>query len=107
MYIYVYVAGWSWWWWWRLWLLLSLSLHLCLSYLLTYLQTDLTYFLTFLSYLILHFGHHVCQLLYYQPLGGNHLVDSNRWRIWRIHFCLLLPDNLPFLVLTIEVRDIW
>jgi hypothetical protein len=55
----------------------------------------------------LHFGHHVCQLLYYQPLGGNHLIDFSRWRIWRIHFCFLLPDYLSFLVLTIEVRDIW
>jgi hypothetical protein len=64
-------------------------------------------FLRVFSYLILHFGNHVCHLLYYHHLGGNHLIDSNRWRIWRIHFYLLLPDNLPFLVLTIEVRDIW
>jgi hypothetical protein len=40
-------------------------------------------------------------------LGGNHLIDSNRWRIWRIHSCLLLLDNLPFLVLTMRVRSIW
>jgi hypothetical protein len=35
------------------------------------------------------------------------LIYSNQWRIWRIHFCLLLPDNLPFLVLTMRVRSIW
>jgi hypothetical protein len=52
-------------------------------------------------------GNHVCHLLYYDHLGGNHLIDSNRWRIWRIHFCLLLLDNLPFLVLTMRVRSIW
>jgi hypothetical protein len=40
-------------------------------------------------------------------LGGNHLIDFNRWRIWRIHFCLLLPDNLSFLVLTMRVKSIW
>jgi hypothetical protein len=27
------------------------------------------------------FGNHVCHLLYYHHLGGNHLIDSNRWRI--------------------------
>jgi hypothetical protein len=55
----------------------------------------------------LHFGNHVCHLLYYHHLVGNHFIDSDRWRIWRIHFCLLLPDNLPFLVLTMRVRNIW
>jgi hypothetical protein len=64
-------------------------------------------FLAFLSYLILQFSDHVCHLLYYHHLDGNHLIDSNRWRIWRIHFCLLLPDNLSFLVLTLRVRSIW
>jgi hypothetical protein len=37
--------------------------------------------------------HHVCYLLYYHHLGGNHLIDSNRWRIWRIHSvccCLII-----------------
>jgi hypothetical protein len=87
--------------------LLLLSFQLCLPYFSTYLQPVLTYFLAFLSYLILQFGNHVCHLLYYHHLGGNHLIDSNRWRIWRIHFCLLLPDNLPFLVLTMRVRSIW
>jgi hypothetical protein len=28
-------------------------------------------------------------------LGGNHWISSSRWRIWRIHFYLLLPDNPP------------
>jgi hypothetical protein len=64
-------------------------------------------FLAFLSYLILHFGNHVCHLLYYHHLDDNHLIDSNGWRIWKIHFCLLLPDNLLFLVLTMRVRSIW
>jgi hypothetical protein len=53
------------------------------------------------------FRNYVCHLSYYHHLSVHRLVDSNRWRIWRIYFCLLLPDNLLFLVLTIKVRSIW
>jgi hypothetical protein len=102
----VYVSWWSSWWWWRLLLLLSLSFQPCLPYFLMYLQPVLTYFLAFLSYLILQFGNHVGHLLYYHHLGCNHLINSNRWRIWRIHLCLFLLDNLTFLVLTMKVRSI-
>jgi hypothetical protein len=31
------------------------------------------------------------------PVFGQQSLDRfNRWRIWRIHFCLLLRDNLSF-----------
>ena len=69
--------------------MLLLSFQPCLPYFLTYLQPVLTYILAFLSYLILNFGNRVCHLLYYHHLGSNHLIGSNRWRI----YAAFSPDN--------------
>jgi hypothetical protein len=46
-----------------------------------------------LSHLCLHILHRIRHVLQHLHLGCNHWISPSRWRIQRIHFCLLLPKH--------------
>jgi hypothetical protein len=82
----VLVLGWNWWWWWW-WQWFLLLLH---PSLLAHLLPLLVHLLTLLSHLHMHICHSINHLLHYPHLGCNCWISPGWWRIWRIHFCLLL-----------------